>query len=185
MAVNEAELKSLMVKTLDGDSAAYRMLLDETSRYLRSFFRAKLSAQGRSSSESEDLVQEVLLAIHTRRHTFLPDEPFTPWLHAIARYKLIDHLRRTRGAYADVPLDEALEVPADVDQAGVESGFDFQKLMTTLPEKMRRAIQHVKIDGLTVAEAAKRTSMSESAIKVNIHRGLKSLAAAIAREEKS
>lgn len=55
--------------------------------------------------------------------------------------------------------------------------------MTTLPEKMRRAIQHVKIDGFTVAEAAKRTAMSESAIKVNIHRGRKSLAAAIAREE--
>lgn len=185
MAANEAELKSLMVKALAGESLAYRALLDEMSRYLRVFFRAKLSGQGRSATEAEDLVQEVLLAIHTRRHTFHPDEPFTPWMHAIARYKFIDHLRRTRGTYANVPLDEAIDQSADVDTGQAESGYDLQKLMKTLPEKMQRAIQYVKIDGLSVAEAAKRTSMSESAIKVNIHRGLKALAATVAREEKS
>jgi RNA polymerase sigma-70 factor (ECF subfamily) len=185
MAANEAELKSLMVKALEGESLAYRALLDVMSRYLRAFFRVKLLGQGGSATEAEDLVQEVLLAIHTRRHTFDPDKPFTPWMHAIARYKLIDYLRRTRGAYADVPLDEVIDLAVDVDTGQAESGHDLQKLMKSLPEKMQRAIQYVKIDGLSVAEAAKRTSTSESAIKVNIHRGLKALAATVAREEKS
>jgi len=185
MAANETELKGLMVAGLDGDAAAYRALLDRLSRYLRSYYKSKLARIGRGAIEAEDLVQEVLMAIHTRRHTYNPDEPFTPWMHAIARYKLIDHLRRTQGSLADVPLDTAGEVAAHDDHIRVESGHDLQKLLSDLPDKMRRAIQCVKIDGLSVAEAARRCGMSESAVKVNVHRGLRALAATIAREERT
>jgi len=181
--MNEAELKELMRAGLDGNAAAYRILLDQLSRYLRGYFRGKLTRMGRSAMEAEDLVQEVLLAIHTRRHTYDAGKPFTPWLYAIARYKLIDHLRRTRASSIDLPLDDTNEVTARDEYAGVESGLDLQKLLDRLPVKMRRAIQSVKIEGLSVAEAAKRCGMSESAIKVNVHRGLRALAATIAREE--
>ncbi len=123
------------------------------------------------------------MAIHTRRHTYDPAEPLTPWVYAIARYKLVDHLRRTRRSKADVPIEDAEDVMAQDDHVGTESAYDLTRLMATLPDKMRRAIQSVKLDGLSVAEAAARCGMSESAVKVSVHRGLKALAAAIGREK--
>ena len=183
MAANETELKELMVAGLDGNAAAYRMLLDRLSRYLRGYFKNRLARIGQRATEAEDLVQDALMAIHTRRHTYDPDQPFTPWLHAIARYKLIDHLRRTKALLADVPLDDASEITAHDDHVKAESGMDLEKLLSKLPDKMQRAIQCIKIDGLSVAEAAKRCGMSESAVKVNVHRGIRALAASIAREE--
>jgi RNA polymerase sigma-70 factor (ECF subfamily) len=183
MFANEAELKDLMLAGLGGDSAAHRTLLERLSRHLRGYYKTKLARIGRSAAETEDLVQEVLLAIHTRRHTYDPGEPFTPWMHAIARYKLIDHLRQTKASLADVPIEDAEEVAAQDDHAGAESARDLHKIMSELPDKMRLAIRCVKLDGLSVAEAALRCGMSEAAVKVNVHRGLRALAAAIAREK--
>ncbi len=96
MATIEAELKGLMVAGLDGDATAHRTLLDKLSRRLRAFYKTRLERIGRGAAEAEDLVQEALLAIHIQRHTYDPTEPLTPWIYAIARYKLIDHLRTTR-----------------------------------------------------------------------------------------
>lgn len=168
-----------MTAGLNGDAAAYRTLLDRLSRHLRAYFKGKLARIGRSAAEAEDLVQDALMAIHTRRHTYDPDEPLTPWIHAIARYKLIDHLRRTRSSMADVPIEDAEQVTARDDHVGAESALDLTRLLALLPEKMRRAIQCVKLDGLSVAETAKLCGMSESAVKVSVHRGLKAMAASI------
>ena len=122
------------------------------------------------------------MAIHTRRHTYDPAEPLTPWVYAIARYKLIDYLRRTRASQADVPIDDAAEdVMAQDDHVGTESAYDLTRLLAKLPDKMRRAIQSVKLDGLSVAETAVRYGMSESDVKISVHRGLKTLAASIAQ----
>jgi RNA polymerase sigma-70 factor (ECF subfamily) len=183
MATIEAEFKTLMVASLTGDAAAHRALLDRLSGHLRAYFKGRLARIGRSASEVEDLVQEALLAIHTRRHTYDPSEPLTPWVHAIARYKLIDHLRRTRAPLADLSIDDAAEVMARDDHVEAESAYDLHRLLSRLPHKMRRAIECVKLDGLSVAEAAGRCGMSESAVKVNVHRGLRALAASIAREK--
>ncbi len=181
----EPELKALMMAGLKGDAAAHRTLLDRLSRHLRAYYKGKLARIGRSAAEAEDLVQEALLAIHTRRHTYDPAEPLTPWVHAIARYKLIDHLRRTRAAMGDVPIENADEVIAEDDHAGMESAYDLHRLLAVLPDKMRRSIECVKLEGLSVVEAAARCGISQSAVKVNVHRGLKALAAAIAREKKA
>ncbi|MBB5758588.1 RNA polymerase sigma-70 factor (ECF subfamily) [Methylorubrum rhodinum] len=181
MIASEAELRGLMRASLDGDAAAYRAVLDRLSRHLRAYYRGKLARIGRSQSEAEDLVQDTLMAIHTRRHTYDVDQPFTPWVQAIARYKLIDHLRHTRPSMADVPIEDAGDFAAQDDHAGVESAHDLDRLLAKLPEKMRFAIRYVKLDGLSVAEAASRTGMSESAIKVSVHRGLKAMASAISR----
>jgi RNA polymerase sigma-70 factor (ECF subfamily) len=183
MTTNEAELGSFMRASLKGDAAAHRKLLERLSRHLRAYYKGKLARIGRSATEAEDLVQEALMAIHTRRHTYDPSEPLTPWVYAIARYKLIDHLRQTRGSLADVPIEAAEEIMAQDDYVGTESANDLTKLLNQLPDKMRRAIQSVKLDGLSVAEAARRCGMSESAVKVNVHRGLKALASSIAREK--
>lgn len=178
----EVELKELMVAGLDGDAAAHRSLLERLSRQLRGYYKGRLARIGRGATEAEDLVQEALLAIHTQRHTYEPAEPLTPWVHAIARYKLIDHLRRTRASLAEVPIDDAADVAAEDDHVGTESAYDLHRLLSRLPERMRRAIQCVKLDGLSVAEAASRCGMSEAAVKVSVHRGLRALAASIARE---
>lgn len=186
MMTSEQELKGLMTAGLDGDGAAYRMLLERLSTHLRSYYRGRLARAGRGPAEAEDLLQEALLAIHTRRHTYDRAELFTPWLHAIARYKLIDHLRRTNVTRRSLPIEDAdeQELTSHLDQGGVESSVDLGRLMARLPVKMRRAIQDVKLDGLSIAEAARRSGMTESAVKINIHRGLKAMAAAIRPEDK-
>jgi RNA polymerase sigma-70 factor (ECF subfamily) len=181
----EIELKSLMLASLDGNAASHRALLDQLSRRLRAYYKAKLTAIGRGISETEDLVQEAVLAIHLKRHTYDRREPLTPWVHAIARYKLIDFLRRNRAALSDVPIEEADEVMAHDDHAGAESTYDLRRLMKRLPNGMQCAIEAVKIDGLSIAEAATRCGQSESGVKVNIHRGLKALAALIAQETRA
>jgi RNA polymerase sigma-70 factor (ECF subfamily) len=183
MPTVESELKNLMVAGLDGDAAAHRSLLERLSGHLRGYYKRRLGRIGRGAAEAEDLVQEALLAIHIRRHTYDRAEPLTPWVHAIARYKLIDYLRRTRASLAELPIDEADDIMAQDDHVAAESAYDLHRLLRRLPAKMRRAIECVKLDGLSVAEAAGRCGMSESAVKVNVHRGLKALAASIAREE--
>jgi RNA polymerase sigma-70 factor (ECF subfamily) len=184
MAANEAELRALMKAGLSGDAAAYRAVLSQLSAILRAYYKGRLARIGRSATEAEDLMQEALMAIHSRRHTYDPAEALTPWVYAIGRYKLIDHLRRTRASMADLPIEDAEEVMAQDDRIGPESASDLTKLLRQLPDKMRRAIQCVKLDGLSVAEAANRCGMSESAVKVNVHRGLKALVA-FARENRT
>ena len=184
MSVIETELKNLMIAGLNGDAAAHRSLLERLARHLRGYYKGRLARIGRSATEAEDLVQEALLAIHTRRHTYDPTELLTPWVHAIARYKLIDHLRRTRASLGDVPIDAAADITAQDDHGSTESAYDLDRLLGQLPDKMRRAIRCVKLDGLSVEEAASRCGISASAVKVNVHRGLKALAAAIAAEKR-
>jgi RNA polymerase sigma-70 factor, ECF subfamily len=178
----ESELRALMIASRSGDAAAYRNLLEKLSAQLRGYFKAKLNRVNRGAVEAEDLVQETLLAVHTRSHTYDPSQLLTPWVYAIARYKLVDYLRRTRMSSKDVPVAETDELSAPNDHGQVESNLDLDRLLDELSPKQRNAIQCVKLDGLSVSEAATRCGMSESAIKVSVHRGLKALARAANRE---
>jgi RNA polymerase sigma-70 factor (ECF subfamily) len=177
----ERELQALMVEGLEGDAVAYKALLSKLSGYLRAYFRGRLARMGRGTAEAEDLVQESLIGIHTRRHTYDPSQPFTPWAYAIARYKLLDHLRRTKVSIKNLPIEEAEDLLAHDDLSEAESAFDLQTLLDRISSKMRQAIQYVKLDGLSVSEAAARSGMSESAIKVSVHRGMKTLALLISK----
>lgn len=164
-----------MLKALAGDRAAYGALLAEMAVLLKRFFERRLN----DASEAEDLVQETLLAIHTRRATYDPGRPFTAWTYAIARYKLIDHLRRRR-ARPTAPLDDnihALFAPDDHEAAMASA--DLERLMQVLPEAQGQAIRDVKLMGLTSAEAAARSGVNEGVVKVRVHRGLKALAARV------
>ena len=182
MQLTEERLRSLMLQSLSGDGASYRVFLDELSLHLRSFLRRRLTRQ---PEEIEDIVQELLLAIHNQRHTYDARLPLTVWVHAIARYKVIDWLRRrTRHDLLNDSLDEREELFAAADDTGAaEASLDIAKLLQQLPDRQRLPIQYVKIDGGSVADAAKRIGISESAVKVGIHRGLKVLAASIARSD--
>ncbi|MEW6451360.1 MAG: sigma-70 family RNA polymerase sigma factor [Pseudomonadota bacterium] len=186
MLPDEAVLKSLMTAGLAGHAEPYRQLLNQLSGHLRGYFKNRLSRAGRSEAETEDLLQETLLAIHTRRHTYDAAELFTPWVYAIARYKLIDHLRHTRTSIANVSLDEAGDLMSEMDdQKDAESAMDIERLLTRLSPKTRCAIRHVKLQGSSVVEAARICGMSESAVKVSIHRGLRTLALLMAKEKAS
>jgi RNA polymerase sigma-70 factor, ECF subfamily len=185
MTTPEVELKALMLASLDGDAASHRALLGRLSRRLRAYYKGKLARIGRGAAESEDLVQEAILAIHLKRHTYDPSEPLTPWVHAIARYKLIDFLRRTRTSISDVPIEQADTMMAHDDSVDAESTYDVRRLLARLPKNMQCAIEAVKLEGQSIAEAAERCGISESGVKVNIHRGLKALADLIAQETRT
>lgn len=178
---DEEALRRLLACGLDGDEAAYRAFLDALVARLRAFLRRRLT---RAPDEVEDLLQEILLAVHNQRHTYDPSQPITAWLHAIARYKLIDCLRRrARRELLQVPLDdEAPDLLAAADGEACEARRDLIKLLAALPPRHRLPIEYVKLQGLSVAEAARRLDMSESAVKVGVHRGLKALAAKIRDE---
>ena len=173
----EERLRNLLVRGLAGDESAYHAFLQELSAHLRAFLRKRLASL---PDEVEDLVQESLLAIHNQRHTYDAGQPLTAWVHAIAKYKLVDLLRRRakRDLLTD-PLDEEFGFAAAADTEAADARRDLAKLLGRLPERQRLPIVQMKLEGLSVAEAAKRTGMSESAIKVGVHRGLKALAAMI------
>ncbi|MBP8295837.1 MAG: sigma-70 family RNA polymerase sigma factor [Burkholderiales bacterium] len=170
----EQRLRALLLRGLAGDATAYQAFLKELSAHLRAFFRKRLS---RLPDEVEDLVQETLLAVHNQRHTYEADQPLTAWIHAIARYKFADLFRRRAGNEAlNDPLDEEMDVFAAADAEAQDAKRDLATLLARLPERQRVPIVHMKLEGLSVTETAQLTGMSESAVKVGVHRGLKALA---------
>ncbi|HRA24428.1 MAG TPA: sigma-70 family RNA polymerase sigma factor, partial [Usitatibacteraceae bacterium] len=173
----EDQLKSLLLRGLAGEAAAYEAFLRELGAILRAFLRGRLA---RVPDEVEDLVQETLIAVHNQRHTYDAGQPVTAWAHAIARYKMIDFLRRRsiREAVQE-PLEDDADFLASSDEEAREARRDLAVLLDRLPDRHRLPIVLMKLEGLSVAEAAKRTGMSESAVKVGVHRGLKALAALI------
>ncbi len=170
----EARLRALMLEALDGDSGAYRRLLDELRRNLRGYFARRLN--GTLAANADDLVQETLMAIHTRRLTYDRAQPLTAWVYAIARYKLIDHFRRNR-VRATVPLEDDAAIFAHDETGDITARMDVDAVLSTIPARPADLIRQVRLEGASIADAAARTGMSESAVKVSIHRGLKTLAA--------
>ena len=174
---NEERLRELLVRGLAGDAAAYHAFLKDLSKHLRAFFRKRLSGL---PDEVEDLVQESLIAVHNQRHTYDAGQPLTAWVHAIAKYKLVDLMRRR--AVRDLrndPLDDGADFLANNDAEAAAANLDVAKLLQRLPERQRLPLVHMKLEGLSVVETARVTGMSESAVKVGVHRGLKALAVMI------
>jgi len=173
----ETRLRALLLAGMAGDAAAYRTFLKELAAHLRAFLRKRLA---NLPDEVEDLVQECLFAVHNHRDTYDAAEPLTAWLHAIAKYKLVDRLRQRaqREARSD-SLDDAYELFSFGDGDAASARMDVAKLLARLPERQRVPIVHMKLEGLSVVETARATGMSEVAVKVAVHRGLKALAAMV------
>ena len=168
MIPQEAQYRAWMLAALAGDAAAYRMLLQGLTRHLRGYYAKRLG-----TAAAEDTVQETLIAIHAKRATYDPARPFTAWVYGIARYKLIDEYRRNKRR-ATVPLDEAGELFGHDDAQEAIAKRDVGKLLAKLPPAKRELVKDIKLDGVSVAEVAARTGMSESAVKVTVHRAIKS-----------
>ncbi len=175
----EAQLKALMVAAQAGDRSAQTRLLTLLAGRLRAFFTRRLAGD---ASQSEDLVQETLLAIHLKRATFDPRQSFTPWAYAIARYKLIDFIRRT-GGRRNIPLDDAGELLAEDNPEEGAVRQDVASLLARLPARQRALMRDVKLHGLSMEEAANRADMSVTAAKVSVHRGMKRLMKEVSDED--
>jgi RNA polymerase sigma-70 factor (ECF subfamily) len=177
MDAKEERLRELLVRGLGGDPGAYHAFLRELSAHLRAFLRRRLA---HLPDDIEDLVQESLLAVHNQRHTYDVDQPLTAWVHAIAKYKMVDLVRRR--ASVDLltePLNDENDVFSSADADAADARRDVAKLLEQLPDRQRLPILYTKLQGLSVVEAARITGMSASAVKVGVHRGLRALAAKI------
>ena len=170
----EALLRPLWLRAQGGDESAYREALSAIAGRLRSYLRRRM--QG-TPDDIEDLVQETLFALHLQRGTYDPGLPVSAWALAIARHKLADHWRR-RGRREDLhqTLDDTPESLLASTPASDGGTGDIDRLLDALPEAQRAAILLTKLEGLSVTEAAARARVSESALKVQVHRGLKRLA---------
>jgi RNA polymerase sigma-70 factor, ECF subfamily len=177
MEANEERLRELLVRGLGGDPVAYHAFLRDLSAHLRAFLRRRLA---HFPDDIEDLVQESLLAVHNQRHTYDVEQPLTAWVHAIAKYKMVDLVRRraSRDLLTE-PLNDENDVFSSADADAAEARRDVTKLLEELPDRQRLPILYMKLQGLSVVETARITGMSASAVKVGVHRGLKALAAKI------
>jgi RNA polymerase sigma-70 factor (ECF subfamily) len=177
MEANEERLRELLVRGLGGNPVAYHAFLRDLGAHLRAFLRRRLA---HFPDDIEDLVQESLLAVHNQRHTYDVEQPLTAWVHAIAKYKMVDLVRRraSRDLLTE-PLDDENDVFSSADADAAEARRDVAKLLEELPDRQRLPILYMKLQGLSVVETAQITGMSASAVKVGVHRGLKALAAKI------
>ena len=165
----EERLRPLMIRGLEGDSGAHRQLLGVLGRYLRGYFARRI---GTATAEVEDLVQETLLAVHLKRDSYDRSLPFTPWAYALARYKLIDHFRR-RNRSIQVPLEDADALFAADDPEEGALRTDLDRLLQRLPDRQRTLIEDVKLQGLSVEEAARKRGVTAVSARVMLHRSLK------------
>jgi RNA polymerase sigma factor (sigma-70 family) len=174
MQESEQQLRAWMTQGLGGDAAAHAALLRALVPLLRTFFGRRMRD---ADADVEDLVQETLIAVHERRATYDRGRPFTAWLYAVARYRMIDHFRRRRAA---VPLEDLAETLAvEGFEEATSAGMDVDLLLAGLSPKQARAIRETHLEGLTSAESAQGAGIGESDVKISVHRGLKALAARI------
>ena len=167
----------MMTASIAGDEGAYRRLLEDIGRSVRAMARGAFARAGVGDADVEDAVQETLLAIHLKRHTWDPEQPLAPWVYAIARHKVVDALRR-RGRRKAEPLENFEEFLAAPEAEDPHALSDARKLLETLAPRQRDIVTSISLDGQSISATAKRLSMSEVAVRVALHRALKSLGAA-------
>jgi RNA polymerase sigma factor (sigma-70 family) len=169
MKVDGNSLGKLMALAQAGEAEAYRTVLSACQSWLTRYYSGRIAPH-----QIDDLVQDTLISVHRKRETYDPTRPFLPWLAAIARYRWVDQLRRTYRANETELLDD---IVADPVRGDVTAQVSLARLMDQIPERQAHVIRLVKIEGYSITEAALRTGQSEPLVKVNIHRGLKKLAA--------
>jgi len=175
------DLSALMRAARAGDGEAYRQLLGEVAIWLRGVVRRGLVRAAMGVEDSEDIVQETLLAMHLKRDSWDDSQPLEPWLRAIAHHKLVDQLRR-RGFREHLDIDDHAETLAAPDKGDEGSSVDARQMLSTLPERQRLIVGAISIEGHSARDVGQQLGMSEGAVRVALHRALKLLAVAYRRE---
>ena len=164
-----------MARAQGGDREAYRRLLEQIAPYLRALAVRRMQDRG----DIEDTVQEALMSVHAVRHTYDPGRPFGPWLVAIANRRIVDALRRRgRASSRETVLDaddETFAAPETNYHETASDGRALREALESLPQGQRDAIRMLKLEEMSLKEAAAASGMSIAALKVATHRGLKSL----------
>ncbi|RVA52977.1 sigma-70 family RNA polymerase sigma factor, partial [Mesorhizobium sp. M7A.F.Ca.US.001.01.1.1] len=168
---DEAELSRLMRAAIAGDERAYADFLHRIAALVRGFARRKIVQGG---VDPEDVVQETLLAIHVKRHTWRQDAPVLPWVYAIARFKLIDAFRR-RGRRIEIDVDDIAETFAEPETETV-SERDINRALDGLSPAQRSVVSAVSVEGRSIGETAAKFGISETAVRVSLHRVLAAIA---------
>jgi RNA polymerase sigma-70 factor, ECF subfamily len=179
LAEDEIQLHRWMVLAQNGNGPATGQLLTALAPRLRAFFRSK----GSNAQDSEDLVQETLIAIYTKRAMFDPGQRLLAWAYAIARYRMIDRWRSTKRRGHELHIDDFEHVLTAQHNEPGDPTRDIARLLATLPDKQRKAIELVKIKDMSISEACDATGWSASDIKISIHRGMKSLMALVGENQ--
>ena len=166
----EIELARLLRAALGGDEKAYAAFLSRVAALVRGFARRRIE----HGVEPEDVVQETLLAIHTKRHTWRSDAPVRPWVFAIAKYKIIDAFRR-RGRRIEVDIADFAETLAEPERDSA-SPHEVERALGRLPPGQRQVVSSISVEGRSIAETARALGMNETAVRVALHRGLTAIA---------
>lgn len=175
-SVREEEWAAWLRLAMEGDTQAYNRFLIAVTPYLRSLARRRCERYGAPPSEAEDVLQEVLLAVHLKRGTWDPGRPLGPWLTTIVRNKLVDSLRR-RGRHQNVPIDELSDVLEAADRTNEAADrLDTETVLAKLKNPQRDIVRSISLEGAGVRETAMRLKMTEGSVRVALHRALKSLA---------
>jgi len=178
---NEDEWADLMRRANVGDSSAYRLLLKALAPVLRAVTRRGMARAGQPLDQAEDIVQDILLAVHLKRNTWNAETPFSPWLFAIARNKLVDALRR-RGRRVFVNIDDFTEIIASKPVAESVRASEVTVHLNGLPKRQRDVLHSIAVESNSIKATAVKLAMSEGAVRVALHRGLAKLAAKLRNE---
>ena len=163
-------LRVLFERALEGDEASYRKFLEQIAGVLRGFLFRTMRADMRSAEKVEDLVQDVLIAIHRKRDLYKPGMPVIPWVRAIAKHRFIDSLRAEARRPQVTELTEQLEKNFVAEE--IENDFDLESLMSCLDERQKKILKLAKIEEVPHAEIASRLGISVALVKVTVHRSL-------------
>ena len=182
-SVREQQWAAWLRAAIDGDRLAYERFLSAVAPHLRAIARRYCDRFRAPASEAEDVVQEVLITLHLKRGTWDGDRPLGPWLSTIVRNKMIDSLRR-RGRHAAVLIEDVIETLEAVDESGAMDIRDAERLIGRLGDPQRDIVQSISLKGAGIRETAERLSMTEGAVRVALHRALKTLAALYRSDER-
>src|ERR1700722_2456717 len=158
-----------------GDTVAYERMLKEIATAMRRSLAPRLARVGLGTDEVEDLVQEILIGLHGKRHSWDPARPFLPWLHAIARYKLIDftrHRRRETRRRVDLPLEDWLEIVESPADEANRSMWEVDRHLAVLPVSQRKIVRAIAVEGASVRSVAQGFATSEGVVRMTIHRAI-------------
>ena len=174
---------NMMRAAQDGDSATYNRLLREIAPVIRRIVGNRMP----NSADADDVVQDVLLSVHTVRHTYDPDRPFLPWLMAIARHRVMDRLRKIgRRAAHEIVVDKLPETfsedEANTSENTLAADAALERAIAELPPGQRQAIEMLKLKEMSLKEASAASGISISALKVATHRAIKALRVALQKE---
>jgi RNA polymerase sigma-70 factor (ECF subfamily) len=158
-----------------GDSVAYEQMLKEVATALRRSLAPRLVRVGLGAHEAEDLVQEILIGLHTKRDTWDQARPFLPWLHAVARYKLIDftrHRRRDTRRRVDLRPEDWLEIVESPADGARRSTWEVDRQLAVLPVSQRKVVRAIAVEGASIRNVAQGLATSEGAVRVTVHRAI-------------